>query len=64
MAPGRNHLVMCHPGYIDAELAAVDPVTSTREKELAFLLSPRFADGLDAAEARLVRLSQHYKVVS
>jgi chitin disaccharide deacetylase len=64
VAPGRSHLVMCHPGYVDDELAAVDSVTSSREKELAFLLSPRFADSLDAAGARLVRLSQHYKVVS
>jgi predicted glycoside hydrolase/deacetylase ChbG (UPF0249 family) len=64
VAPGRNHLIMCHPGYVDEELVAVDPVTSTREKELAFLLSPRFTTCLEVAGARLVRLSQQYKAAS
>lgn len=41
-APGPRHLVMCHPGYVDDELRAVDPVTTTREQELAFLLSPEW----------------------
>jgi len=40
--PGSRHLVMCHPGYADAELAAVDPNTLSRENELRFLLSTRF----------------------
>jgi len=31
--PGPRHLVMCHPGYPDAELAAVDPVVERRQDE-------------------------------
>jgi predicted glycoside hydrolase/deacetylase ChbG (UPF0249 family) len=45
--------VMCHPGYSDAELAAVDPNTSSRENELKFLLSSRFDEVLAHAGARL-----------
>lgn len=33
-APGRRHLVMCHPGIPDAELAALDPVVERRRDEL------------------------------
>lgn len=42
VAPGPAHLVMCHPGRVDAELAALDPVTDSRPRELEFLLSPEF----------------------
>ncbi|MGO8739173.1 ChbG/HpnK family deacetylase [Rhodoblastus sp.] len=56
-APGARPLIMCHPGHVDEELARLDPVTHSREAELAFLLSDRFAQILDAAGARLVRLS-------
>ena len=49
IAPGPRHLVMCHPGHVDAELATVDSVLASREAELNFLLS----DGLPAALARL-----------
>ncbi len=45
-APGERHLVMCHPGYADEDLAKVDPNTLSRETELRFLLSPRFQDVL------------------
>ena len=55
-APGKTHLVMCHPGHIDAELAALDPVTKTREQELAFLLSDQFSQVMARRDARLVRL--------
>jgi chitin disaccharide deacetylase len=58
VAPGSRHLVMCHPGHVDDELAAVDPVTATRENELAFLLSNRFSEVLDAAGGRGARLSR------
>jgi hypothetical protein len=34
-----NHLVMCHPGFADAELAAIDPMTTARDAEHAFLMS-------------------------
>jgi chitin disaccharide deacetylase len=56
-ARGRRHLVMCHPGYVDDELRALDPVTVTREQELAFLLSPRFEEMLAARKLTLGRLS-------
>ncbi len=40
--PGSRQLVMCHPGYADDALRAIDPVVDTRERELAFLVSPDF----------------------
>jgi predicted glycoside hydrolase/deacetylase ChbG (UPF0249 family) len=36
---GRRHLAMCHPGFADAELAALDPVTLRREEEHAALMA-------------------------
>ncbi|WP_298355935.1 ChbG/HpnK family deacetylase [Rhodoblastus sp.] len=56
-APGGKPLIMCHPGHVDEELARLDPVTDSREVELAFLLSGRFLPILDAADAALARLS-------
>jgi len=32
-APGALHLVMCHPGHPDAELASIDPVVARRRDE-------------------------------
>ncbi|WP_442753808.1 ChbG/HpnK family deacetylase [Methylocystis sp. JAN1] len=55
-APGRAHLVMCHPGHVDEELKAQDPVTITREQELAFLLSPRLPEMLEKRGLKLGRL--------
>lgn len=60
-APGRRHLVMCHPGHVDDELKAQDPVTTTREQELAFLLSPRLPEMLEKRGLRLARLSEATK---
>lgn len=57
-APGRRHLIMCHPGHVDEELKAQDPVTITREQELAFLLSPRLPEMLAKRGLKLGRLSQ------
>lgn len=37
--PGRAHLVMCHPGFIDDELRALDPVIGSRPVEHAALLA-------------------------
>lgn len=54
-APGTRHLIMCHPGYIDAELTAADPVTGTRPQELAFLLSDDFTARTAAVGAVLAR---------
>lgn len=42
VAPGPRHLVMCHPGYVDDELPTLDPVTASREQELAFFTSDAF----------------------
>lgn len=56
VAPGKAHLVMCHPGRIDAELAKLDPVVATRPLELEFLLSPAFPERLAAAGMTLVPL--------
>ena len=43
-ARGDRHLIMCHPGRVDAELERLDPATYSREQELEFLLSDRFKD--------------------
>jgi len=51
--PGARHLVMCHPGHVDDELKSLDPVTTTREQELAFLLSDHFVAAMENAGARL-----------
>jgi len=56
-APGRRHLIMCHPGYCDAELVLIDPVTLTRERELSFLLSPAFVETLERASLKLARMT-------
>ncbi|PNG25304.1 ChbG/HpnK family deacetylase [Methylocella silvestris] len=56
-APGRRHLIMCHPGYCDEELVLADPVTITRERELSFLLSPAFAVMLQRACVKLARMA-------
>jgi predicted glycoside hydrolase/deacetylase ChbG (UPF0249 family) len=45
-APGPRHLVMCHPGYPDDALAALDPVVGRRRQELDAIMS---APGLDDA---------------
>ena len=38
LQPGRRHIVMCHPGHPDAELAAVDAVVERRRLEYDALL--------------------------
>lgn len=57
-SPGRRHLIMCHPGHVDEDLRKLDPVTITREQELAFLLSPKLPELLERRGLRLARLSQ------
>jgi predicted glycoside hydrolase/deacetylase ChbG (UPF0249 family) len=34
---------MCHPGFVDAELERLDPLTATREREFAYLSGEDFA---------------------
>lgn len=63
-APGKTHLIMCHPGHVDDELKAQDPVTITREQELAFLLSPRFSQILEGRGVKLDRLSRASRAAS
>jgi chitin disaccharide deacetylase len=57
-SPGPRHLVMCHPGYSDDALARLDPATSSRDAELAFLLSRAFAQMLAIHSAGLIRPSE------
>lgn len=57
-APGARHLVMCHPGHVDEELARLDPVTGSRERELAFLMSDAFTQALAREKARLGRFAE------
>ena len=35
-------LVMCHPGFVDAELERLDPLTTLREREYAYFKSDQF----------------------
>lgn len=56
-APGRRHLIMCHPGQVDDDLRGQDAVTTTRAQELAYLLSPRLPEILERRHMRLARLS-------
>jgi predicted glycoside hydrolase/deacetylase ChbG (UPF0249 family) len=51
---GRRPLVMCHPGHVDAELEALDPVVETRARERCYLASDRFADLLRERNIELV----------
>ena len=53
--PVPRMVLACHPGRVDAALAALDPVLAPREAELAYLASPRFEADLAAAGARLAR---------
>ena len=46
-------VVMCHPGKVDAELVARDPLTTHREAEFAFLAGDGLPAALAAAGAEL-----------
>jgi len=52
--PGACHLVMCHPGYPDAEHSQVDPVARRRAQELEALMN---APALDKAIWHPIRAS-------
>jgi predicted glycoside hydrolase/deacetylase ChbG (UPF0249 family) len=54
-APGKRHLVMCHPGFVDEDLMAADPVGATRPREYEFLGSDAFPALLGRLGARIVR---------
>lgn len=46
---GERILVHCHPGRIDDELRALDPLLEPRERELAYLASPECGEDLQTA---------------
>jgi len=39
-------LIMCHPGFVDAELKRLDPLTDQREREFAYFSSDEFSRAL------------------
>jgi predicted glycoside hydrolase/deacetylase ChbG (UPF0249 family) len=41
-------VVMCHPGFVDAELERLDPLTTQREREYVYLAGDAFPDVLRA----------------
>ncbi len=51
---GARPLVMCHPGYADAELAALDTMTAERDVERAFLAGEGWLKVLAAAHVAVV----------
>jgi predicted glycoside hydrolase/deacetylase ChbG (UPF0249 family) len=56
--PGPRHLVMCHPGHVDGDLARLDPVVATRPQEHAFLSGSRFPEVLAEAHLALARFGE------
>jgi predicted glycoside hydrolase/deacetylase ChbG (UPF0249 family) len=50
---GPHPVVMCHPGYVDDELRALDPVVDSRIEELNYLKSDAFGDLLEQRGLRL-----------
>lgn len=40
-------VIMCHPGFVDAELRSLDPLTDLREQEYRYLASDDFLTALD-----------------
>ncbi len=48
-----DSVVMCHPGVVDDELRRLDPLTTLREKEYAYLAGPEFPAVLAKAAVTL-----------
>ena len=46
-------VVMCHPGFVDDVLLSLDPMTTVREIEHAYLASDAFAELLAANKVTL-----------
>jgi predicted glycoside hydrolase/deacetylase ChbG (UPF0249 family) len=46
-------LVMCHPGHVDGELTRLDPLTTIREREYAYLSGDAFTEALKAHDLTL-----------
>ena len=51
---GPRPLVMCHPGYVDDELRALDPAVESRAEELEYLKSDAFGRLLEERGLTLV----------
>ena len=51
---GAQPFVMCHPGYVDDELRALDPALDSRVEELNYLKSDAFRALLEERGLRLV----------
>lgn len=56
--PAQRPLIMCHPGLIDEQLRALDPVVESRRAEHAYFASSRFAEDLQANGVRLARFRE------
>ena len=50
-------LIMCHPGFVDNELRALDNLTTLREREFAFFNSDAFPAALGAQSVELAHPS-------
>jgi len=48
-------LIMCHPGFVDAELKRLDTLTHLREREYEYFMSDEFAQLLKAENVALGR---------
>jgi chitin disaccharide deacetylase len=46
-------VVMCHPGFVDAELQRLDPLTTLREKEYAYFAGDSFPAALTSHDVAL-----------
>jgi predicted glycoside hydrolase/deacetylase ChbG (UPF0249 family) len=49
----EHGLIMCHPGFVDETLVSLDPLTTQREQEHAFLASELFPELLAANKVTL-----------
>jgi predicted glycoside hydrolase/deacetylase ChbG (UPF0249 family) len=49
----QGGLVMCHPGFVDETLESLDPLTTQREHEHAFLGGDQFPQLLAANNVTL-----------
>lgn len=58
MGGGRRRLIMCHPGFVDARLRSLDPLTDQRRREYDYFASERFPAALEAAGCRLARFRE------
>jgi predicted glycoside hydrolase/deacetylase ChbG (UPF0249 family) len=52
---GLRPLIMCHPGFVDGRLRAVDSVTDHRQREYEYFASERFSADLRDSSCHLAR---------